>query len=304
MASCALASNIVARLAASSASSVSIRRSHSRIARACASIESAKLRAWAARSNSASRSFGGLAAGAGGAATMDGASSAGADEALLFLRRLATERKEVDAAIQRRLRHDDDDRVLADAAAKLGESLLRRLCDGDHHLVALDADGQSLEQQGILARQAHERARIEPDGGTVEVVEPRLLGEESGDVVFGCPAMAHDRFAEALTRLAALAYGVVDLPLLEQAGLEEQRADRLAGPRKRLAFRTVCVDRFRDEWGHALQPLREALSASGPFSLRPTALSHGGGRSRPTAVHFARSKSASEKLVIRGAMLR
>ena len=56
--------------------------------------------------------------------------------------------------VERGLWHDDDDGVVADEPPELGEPLLGRLGDGDHHAVAFDPDRQGLEVLRVLAREA------------------------------------------------------------------------------------------------------------------------------------------------------
>ena len=196
-------------LSASSASSSAIRRSYSRVASACAATKSAMSRARAASSARSAPPGGALRSErtAGGPSCLGvstvncfaGAAVRAAGFRVSFRRarllrrrgrhlrsgyvwpassctgrllcRMTSARQQLaaDPGVERRPRHHHDDGVVADAPPELCEPLFRRLCDRDHDAIAFDPDRQRLEVLRVLAREARERARVEPDRGAVDV---------------------------------------------------------------------------------------------------------------------------------------
>ena len=100
------------------------------------------------------------------------------------------------SGVERGLRDDHDQRVLADHRPQRAESLLGRLRHRDDDVSVLDPGRQGLEPLSLLARQAAERVGVEEDRGPVHVPELPLLGQQLRDVVLGRPATLHDDFAE------------------------------------------------------------------------------------------------------------
>src|SRR5439155_7983900 len=103
-----------------------------------------------------------------------------------------------------------------------------RLGDGHDDAPALDPGRERLEQLRILAGEPCERIGIEPDRGAIDIAQAPLVGKHARDLVLGRPAVARDHLADALTRLAALAEGLLELVLADESRRDEQRAEGVA----------------------------------------------------------------------------
>ena len=80
---------------------------------------------------------------------------------------------------------------------------------------------------------------VELDLGEVDVLEPVLLGERTGEVLRRDPAVRDDDLAEPLAGQLLLLERALDLLDAEQAAVDQQRAEVLPGEVGR--FHLACI---------------------------------------------------------------
>ena len=128
--------------------------------------------------------------------------------------------------VERGLRDDHDQRVLADHSPQRAQPLLGRLRHRDDHVSVLDPRRQGLEPLSLLAREAAERVGVEEDRGPVHIPELPLLGEQLRDVVLGRPATLDDDLAEPSAGLGSDRKSLRELCLVDESTLGEESSER------------------------------------------------------------------------------
>ena len=130
------------------------------------------------------------------------------------------------SGVKCRLGNHDHHRFLSEQLAQSTEPLLRRLGDRDDDAPILDTSRQRLEALRILARHLGKRVRVEPDRGSLDVVERPLLREQAGDIVLGGKPAANHDLTETLAGATPFIERIVELHLREEPSLDQQLTQR------------------------------------------------------------------------------
>ena len=112
-----------------------------------------------------------------------------------------------------------------DQAIRLSAAVLA-IARSDDDAPILDTSRQRLEALRILARHLGKRVRVEPDRGSLDVVERPLLREQAGDIVLGGKPAANHDLTESLAGATPFIERIVELHLREEPSLNQQLTQR------------------------------------------------------------------------------
>ena len=127
-------------------------------------------------------------------------------------------------------RHDEACILAAEGLADVAdEDVVGRVGDGDDGELSVEGIGQGPEETRLLLREEGRRGRIDdlfPEGHELEALLP---GEEPSQVDLGDQAALGEDLAKTLTGLDALLERALDRLGGQEAGPEDQRAQRRVG---------------------------------------------------------------------------